>query len=379
MFTAILALVIWGEGCNKIPSGPEPDPRAASQFGGYTTDNEVPAFGDPATTNVGDGEVEYNDPILGGRGVDSLINHDGVGWYHLRAVWGRLRGDSTVVTKTDWTGSLTISRGAEILRRVIRFEDGDYIVPRTDRKTIEWVTFTTGHNDGIAVDLFVPRIRPVLDSSYVHDEHGDSSLVVDTLHPESVTVEFTTGPYSRTFTLEDLAKLDTVVHLDDGNSVAFHALRMFRNTCPRGFLGGHWGFNEEGKGAFRGVWVSKHGHINGHFQGHFEENDKGERTFFGKWIDLNGRFEGFIRGIFLPYPAMNTDPVAGREGGRFEGGIFTGEGHRVGEIRGHYRSSEKLEEGFLQGRWKFDCLRNGDDGDHDGKNGQDFDRNNDGF
>ena len=87
---------------------------------------------------------------------------------------------------------------------------------RTDRTLIEWVSQTTVHNDGLAVDIFVPRPAPTLDTTEVPlvDTLGDSTwtIVVDTSYPEPepVTVEFATGPYSRTFELAELQSLDTI-------------------------------------------------------------------------------------------------------------------------------------------------------------------------
>ncbi|HEX2897426.1 MAG TPA: hypothetical protein VHP63_05175, partial [candidate division Zixibacteria bacterium] len=259
---ALLAVVL---GCSKSAVEPEStmeEPNLTEEFGGYQAVSENPAFGDDELlTEASESEEEYDDPFLASAGMDTIINDSEAGHYHLRAVWGKLRYDSSSTTPTDWTGSLTITRGAEIIRRVIRFERStDYIVPRKDRRLIEWVSQTTVHNDGIAVDIFVPRLKPLIDTSrFVQiDSNGNEIviIVVDTTWPaiEPVKVEFKTSPYSRTFALEELVSLDTIVYLDDSNAVAFHAIKLDRFPCPRGFLAGAWGFTEDGRGVFRGVW-----------------------------------------------------------------------------------------------------------------------------
>jgi len=384
---ALTALVLFAIGCSEQATEPDTGGlNLVDEFGGFTATSEQPAFGDGELQDEADQEVDYNDPMLASAPVDSLVNDPDAGLFHLRVVWGRLEYDSTVTTMTDWTGSLTISRGAEVVRRLIRFEPGqDELLPRTDRTLIEWKSITTVHNDGIAVDLLVPRPRPELDSILVTDSSG-SVWVIDTLWPDPVTVTFETGPYSRTFTLAEIAALDTVVYLDDSNAVAFHGMQFFKYRCPRGFLTGEWGYNEEGNGVFRGMWTDQHGFITGWVRGHFGQDDNGRNVFFGKWISHSGRFEGFLRGSWRPAPNVGADPNAMHHaGGLFWGEIFSADRVRIGHLRGRYRNSDHFRGGFFQARWKLDCndLRPDDPGtgDMNRDRNRDFNDNpfNDGF
>jgi hypothetical protein len=356
----IIVMIAWAGGCSDKPVEPAADsntPNLTDEFGGYTAAPEMPGFGDSELIESDNDESEVDDPLLASPAIASLVSDPRVVLFHVRAVWGQLRYDSTVTDVTDWTGSMTLSRGAIVVRRLIRFEpQQDQLLARTERGLVEWQSYTTVHHDGIAVDLYVQPMPPTFDTTIVVDPSGDTAIVVDTIPPEPVTLAFETGPYSRTFTLRELAALDTVVTLDDGNAVAFHAFHIFRHVCPRGILVGHWGYDDEGNGVFRGSWRSLFGRIVGHLKGHFGRNDQGEGLFFGKWIDTSGRFEGFLKGRWGGYPDINAD-IAAREhaGGWFAGGIFDADRQRIGALEGRYCSSERWRGGWFQGRWKVFC------------------------
>lgn len=382
----MVAMLVWVVGCSDTSVDSRQAASLETEFGGYTVSQEAPAFGDPLLAAEGSGDVEYTDPVASSLVIDSLMRDPQAGLYHLRIVWGRLQWDSTVTTPTEWSGSLTISRGGVLLRRIIRFEpDTDQILPRTDRHVLEWTSVTTVHHDGIAVDLVVPPAGPILDTTYqyVVDTTGDTTdiiVTVDTIPAAPVTVEFKTSPYSRTFTLEELARLDTIVYLGDSNAVAFHAFRLERMRCPRGFVSGHWVYDSTGQGVFRGTWIGQHGVIEGHLQGHFEEDSLGRKLFFGKWIDESGNFEGLLRGRWGRMPDMHADSTAMlRAGGWFRGAIFDRDANPIGAIGGHFRSWEGERPGFFQGRWKVGCMQPEGDRPEDGMGDMQRDGMGDGF
>jgi hypothetical protein len=352
------ALMLWAVGCSDSPVETAPvDQNLADEFGGYTATDEQPAFGDSEVLAVAGEEQEVDDPILVSPAAQEVVTDVDAGLFHFRAVWGRIPYDSTVTTVTDWTGSLTVTRGAIVLRRLIRFElNQDTYLPRTSRDTLQWVSFTSVHNDGIAVDIFVPPMRPTIDSTWVPDGAGDSTLVIDTIAADPVTVTFTTGPYTRTFTLSELAALQEVVSLDDGNKVALHAVQFFRQLCPRGILAGRWGYDEEGNGVFRGMWMSAIGHVTGYLEGHFGQNDQGQNVFFGKWIDSVGHFEGLLRGVWGHGPRVTEAEIQHHfAGGWFAGEIFNAGGDPIGLLGGHFGSAPNVDGGWFQARWKLHC------------------------
>lgn len=358
-------------GCSKNPT--ETNNTTAStqddninlndQYGGYTATNEQEAFGDADLAQATEGEAEYDDAMATNSVVEDMCNDPKAGWYHFRAVWGNLTYDSTATTPTDWTGSLTITRGALLVRRVIRFEPAtDWLLPRTDRKLVEWVSQTTVHNDGLAFDIVVPRPKPILDSSYVSttDSLGNpyDSLVVDTTFDDTpVKLTFKTGPYSRTFTLDEVAKLDTIIDLEDGNSVSFSGFQLEKIGCPKGFMAGFWGKDtsetaDTSLGVFRGLWVGQHGLIEGYVKGHYGIDSTGAQVFFGKWISVDGQFEGFLKGSYRILPTMRPYPGVI---GQYRGEIFDANSAPIGWVKGLFRSGPEMAGGFFSGRWKFNC------------------------
>jgi len=334
----LLALV---SGCSQSTSS---DTEDYSEFGGYLPSDETPAFGDQVLLADSEADKAYDDPLLDSNDVDTTIMEaEDNGSYALRIIWGSLEYDSTVTELTDWTGSLTISRGAEIIRKKIRFEDGqDEIVHRTDRKLIEWVSFTTVHHDGIFVNLYVPPVDTT------------DTLTVD----EPVTVTFTTGPFSKTFDITELIALDTIYDLEDSvNSVAFRGFKIYPRECPKGFMEGYWGKDSTGRGVFKGRWMSQHGYFGGHVRGHWGVDRDGNETnvFYGKWIEANGSFKGFLKGKYHKHPMTSNSQ---NHGGWIKGEIFNSDRAKIGALRGHYKKSRcgcdgKL--GHFQARWKTYC------------------------
>ncbi len=377
--------------CNKAPEEPTTGGiNNTSQFGGYTATNEPAAFGDPALYTVETQEEgqEFTDPLASSPFLDSISNDPEARGYAVRIIWGRLDCDSTVVEPTDWTGALSINRGVEILARTIRFEDNDYILPRTSRRVIQWVSHTRPCNDGILALLYNPR-RPdsVKIDSVCHD--ADSIYVTgggDTVHVSYVrcdydtivyrspfVMSFETTPLHVSFTGEQLEALDTILYVEGGLAVHFQSTRLDRFVCPRGYLAGEWGTDSVGQGIFRGVWMSRAGQASGFVNGHWGFTPDSVRMFWGKWISADGRFEGLLRGMWAPHPDCEaSDRAFERAGGYFAGRIFDAQSMPIGHLRGRYRlgDSEHPRGGFA-GKWKLDCRSEGDDRDGGGRSGGD--------
>ena len=329
----------------------------ADQFGGFTPTDEAPAFGDPALAADMADDEEFDDAILASSAVDSVIDDTETGVYVLRIVWGSLEYDSTITEPTDWTGSLTVSRGIEIVRRLIRFERGqDYIQPRTARNLIEWVSITTVHHDGIFVNIYIPPPDTA------------STDAVD----EPVTVTFETEPFSVTFNISELIALDTIYYLEDSvNAVGFRAHKLYPAGCAKGFLEGRWGRDSTGQGVFRGRWMSRNGALLGHLKGEWGQNDDGDRVFYGKYTDITGKFEGLWRGKYKPHPNHQANYSGFRHaGGWFWGRFYDADANPLGVLRGHYlmpKWNQDERAGYFQGRWKTFCPRTAEE--YDGLDG----------
>ncbi|GAB4321034.1 MAG: hypothetical protein Kow0074_11740 [Candidatus Zixiibacteriota bacterium] len=322
----IFLLVTMMIGCSDdvtTMSGTSDELNLTSTFGGYDDADEAPAFGDEMIAGLAGSDPEFNDDILSADAADSLE-------LHARAIfvlgirWGQLEFDSANTTPTDWSGMLHLKYGSIRIHRPILFERGqDEIVrPRTERETVEWVSQTTVHYDGILVSIIIP---PTPEG----EDWSDNTLT------------FTTPPYTREFAISELTELDEIVDVDDlGNQVAFNARDLDLIPCGGGSLDGKWVMNDvSGRGHFFGRWMSEDGLLAGHLRGHFGTLPDGEKVFFGKYIGLDGRFRGFLRGTW----GMDESPVVLDDGTEVYEGWFEGEwagrpGTPVGKVEGRWSS-----------------------------------------
>ncbi len=380
-----LGLMVWAAGCSKNSSTPTGtntgNSSVSQQFGGFDATPAAPNFGDPTLAAATQGEAPVNDPIATTPAVVNLLNDTTSGIFHLRAVWGHLRYDSSATTPIKWDGSLEIvPRGVVVLRKKIRFEPAtDSILHRDSANLLQFASTTTVGSDGIEVDLLVPKPKPTFDTSVVI--HVDSlsdttkTVTVDTIPGAPATVEFKTAPYSRTFTLTELAKLDTIIYFSDSSAISFNAFELRPHGCPRGLVTGFWGVDSSGVKLFRGMWMSSHGLLQGNLEGIITTDTFGVDVFYGKWIDQSGAFQGLLRGIWGLMPNEHASTTALAHGrGWFFGGIYDASGNLVGALRGNFRGPKDSTStsGFFDGRWKIVCPNEGKGDMDDGMNGTDF-------
>ncbi|SYZ74370.1 exported hypothetical protein [Candidatus Zixiibacteriota bacterium] len=353
VFGLILGILGLIAGCSKNSTSPvDNNSNIAAAFGGYTATDEQPYFGDPTLAAKLGGDQPYTDAISLSPSLDSLVNIDSsAGIYAFRIVWGHLDYDSASTTPTDWSGSLKINRGAELVRRTINFEPSqDYIMPRTDPTLIEWVSQTTVFHDGIFVNVFVPP--------------------ADSTDTSAATITFTTAPFTISYNLKDIQNLDTVYTLDDSNVVAITAIKYSRLFCPKGFLAGFWGTDTLGNGIFYGNWMTHNGIVLGVVKGNWgipDTNGDVQNIFVGKYIDMTGKFEGLMKGTYGPRPNWHASDMGKmRAGGWFKGNFYDGNGGVLGDLYGRYKSVPRdAEMGFFQGRWKVLCTHDNEDNSGD--------------
>jgi len=340
-FVMALALIGLITGCSSDNSTTTGESDISEEFGGFLPTAEAPSFGDDTIATLMGDDQDYEDPMLTNTVVEEELQDSLTDIYSLRIVWGMLRYDSTMTTPTDWSGSLTISRGSIILRKVIKFEPNtDWIVIRDNRAELDWVSQTTVHHDGIFVNLVVPPV----------DDTGENT--------DPVTVTFTTEPFEVSFNLEDLNTLDTIYYLEDSNAVAFHAFNVVRVPCPKGFFSGVWGKDEDGNGLFYGQWMSQMGYTDGQFEGTWglTTDNVENNVFYGKVIDLDGNFLALLRGTY-----HSKHPMAhrGSSSGWLRGYYYDEDGNVMGVLKGHYHEQPKNSGfGFMQGRWREYCREN---------------------
>jgi hypothetical protein len=307
-------------------------------YGGFNTADESPAFGDAAFAADFGAETDV--------AIDDDVDTTRTDRRHprrfLMITWGNLRADSLIDFGTDWTGGLCAENAVVVVRRLIRFDPLDHLLPRTSRQCVEWVSHTRPHFDGILVELLPQRCDSLTEATSDQPCH----------RPISVT--FKTAPLTVTIHEADLANLHRVVTVDEaGNAVAFNSVAVMPGECANGFLAGQWKpvDDERFDGRFRGKWISENGEHMGYLRGIYGVNRRGDSVFFGKWIEENGRFRGLLKGRYGAYPA-NSDR---RADGWFEGLWFARDLRVGGALGGAWATGDDAEGGFFRGRWVARC------------------------
>jgi hypothetical protein len=342
ILTGILGVFLAGCGADSTPvtTGDSEELNLTDDFGGYKAADQPPGFGDPEIIST----MAADEAALVFPGdsveIDTLYGHPRFTLYTVAVRWGQLAGDSTITTVTDWSGTASLDGGHLKLTSIIRFERGqDSLVrPRPGPQELSWVSHTTIHFDGLAFMIIDP-------------------LYPDAEMPSAESFTFATEPYNRTFALDELADLDTVIAVDElGNQVAITAHRIELDPCGKGFFEGAWWPNNHlnKMGKFHGKWIAADGSLVGHLRGHWGERGNGERVLFGQWIDRSGVFKGFLRGTW--------EPDLHRPGhGFFRGTIFSRDKMEIGHFRGNYILPRNAHSrGFFQGGWKLHCPEESD-------------------
>jgi hypothetical protein len=310
---AALALTL---GCGQGGNGYDVDPSALEQeMGGLTEADEAPAFGEAETfaelSNVVP-DAEFADPVPD-TDIQAAERLPGARSIVVTLVWGRAIPRPAPVL--PWGGTLTIDRGALRVLRTIRFDRGDFIVPRTDPRAVAWRSRTAGHLDGIQVRV---------------------------VGPPDATLRFATEPTNQEWRLSELAGLHRIYPAGDEH-LAVLSLPVSIDGCPQGLLAGRWRLARPalGLGIFHGRWVNALGEQRGHVRGFYGRNRAGAHLLFGKVIDADGRFIGLLAGTYGE--------------GRFEGRWIVRRADR-GTLGGIYVEAPGPG-GFFAGRWAETCPR----------------------
>ncbi len=323
-----------------------------AEFGGLTATDEPAAFGDAALEQaiLAEAGEEADDPLAVDPQVAQLealaVAADDSAApprprvTFLRIVWGVLDSPADTLgaadegpDRVDWTGRIQVDRGLVIVRRVISFErPRDHLLPRLDRRTVDWVSHTGPRSDGLLIEVLEPPVRP------------DSTGAL----PPPNRLRFRTAPYSAEFVVEELVGLDaTYPVLPEGNAIHFTGFRP--DICPRGFLAGFWQARSDSAGTFRGRWLGLQGRSDGFLRGGYGYDSEGHRVLVGKWIGTGGRFRGLLRGTWEP------SPEPGR--GRFAGHWVNAAGTVEGDFGGGFLAAPESPGGFFAGRWAALCPR----------------------
>ena len=324
MSLAILSLLFLS-GCSKdSPTTPNEEVNALDEpYGGYSTADELPGFGDAEIIEEFGEDNLSDDPVAADPEFAAKL--DSVNAYFIRITWGLHEFDSTATEIVDWSGNASVNKGILAVTRVIRFEQNDHLIlPRSDVKVMEWISQTKVHFDGVTLVI----------------------LDTDTTNtPGEFTISLPL--YNRTFSFSEL---DSMAILEDvgtaGNQVAIvsHSKKVI--PLGGGFFDGRWVRKDERGGFFVGRWINRLGTHAGHLRGIWGTNSYGANVFHGKYIDLNGRFGGLLTGRSGYAENSQTE---GWMAGRWVNRSLT----QIGTLKGHWViKPDDDQHGFFQGEWR---------------------------
>ena len=356
----IASLLVLVGGCQWLDNGTAPVSTDREQVidldsptGGFTFTDEAPAFGEPELFEPMFNEVEVVDTTSDNAQVKELFRHRNVKIFRMRAIWGNL---ITTYADTrdenycpvDWSGTMKLDGGAVIIERIIAFEQED-CVEREDVSTINWVSKTGPHVDGLQVMLVV--------------SWGPADSTTEFVEPKLV---FETGPYSREFSISELMALRLLEPVDEcGNGITINS-HILPAYCPYGFLAGGWksvppdtiapaDTNDTEKvilGLYRGIWISERGTPGGYLKGAFGTNSDGDQIFVGKYVDMTGSFKGILRGHYGTCPELTAEALYPY--GYFRGIWIDENRTESGGLKGHWIAREPGF-GFFHGVWGMNC------------------------
>ena len=309
--------------CGSVETEPEADSVTTAlenDTGGYTTDDEEPAFGAEAELDRAALEptTPITDPMNSDADLVAMRGRPGAMTAHVSIVWGELPPDRTADRAHDWTGSFAVNRGGLVVRRTIGFEDRtDHVLPRSDRSKVDFESVTKPWADGLVLAVIDPE--------------------PDSAEPMTLTYTGRDGVSIR-LALRDLVAGPVSTPVGDDGKRMVAVLIRDRDACDHGSLRGRWRPLRDNVGMFLGQALAADGTPIGHVRGIYGTRRNGQQVFFGKIIDLEGRFRGIL---------------AGRYGdGRFAGRWLTRNGD-AGRVQGAYREGRPGDAvgGHFVARW----------------------------
>ncbi len=189
---------------------------------------------------------------------------------------------------------------------------------------------------------------------YVYDPKPTES-------PTENTLTFASGPFTRTFSMSELASISELIDVGS-NQFSINGFKVEQLACGEGFLEGKWvrPASENGHGTFVGRWISEDGLMLGHVRGHFGNRDDGTQVLFGKWISLAGVFRGFLKGEWGYGTDAEPDVT---DKGWFAGEIYNREVVTVGQFDANWIAREHpgngngrgATHGYFRGQWSQIC------------------------
>ena len=308
-------------GCVNAPAGTDEDTTETTEsaleqeYGGLDMADEAPLFDQELAFEAAaiEPDAPLADAMISDPTVAALETRTDVVRHRVLIAWGRMPADPDATTGRDWSGSLTVSRGALVVGRTVGFEDEtDRVLARDRVDTVAFRSVTRPFADGLVLRVLDP------------DPNAGALRLryASALDP------------ARTFEI-DLANGPISIDAGDGNRVVAIALRD-RDACDHGFMRGRWLALRENLGVYRGMVANAEGDLVGHIRGIWGQRRNGEHVMFGKFIDINGRFRGILAGTY----------ERGHVHARWI--VSTGDHGLAGGV---YFDAPNIRGGFFAGRW----------------------------
>lgn len=300
-------------------------------YGVFGTKSEASLFNDEKIEGINKEEVAYNDPYAITEdaalttGLTAIAADCDV--YTVTFRWGQLRGfthDNDA--ELTWSGNIHTNTGTLAVVKTLAFDDRDYVLPRTDPKQVDFVSFQRPHYDGLKVKY------AVCPSDVAALPIGE----VPTLTFSSPEV-----PFTKTYTATELRTLREIVDIDDQDN-HFMARSFLRSDLCQGTINGQWEKVVDHYAMFRGEVVASNGIKLGHLKGVSNQFTETDKRWAAKFIRNNGNYVAYMTGTF--------------DDSHFSGDIFKSDNRSDdrGDIEGSY---VKIGPGMrtFSGTYILDC------------------------
>lgn len=290
-------------------------------------------------------EDQMNSSIERVTVLDSVLNVNDtlLAVYSISMVWGQIPPQSADQRPVfDWSGNATVNGvGRYAVVVPIDFERGqDSLVPANNPTTIAWQSTTQEDIDGLATLLVLRR-----DIQYIMEPH----------------FVFTSGMANLDVPIGRMDKFDTVVIVNNTQSLAIRSWRIIRPDCPSGSLSGDWVrvVNTGDSGTFNGTWNGPDGKPLGPLAGRFWTDPDGTRHMKGWWsAGMLTVIAGELEGTWM-FTDPSMCPMCGVGTGEFHGRFreVLDENRRSGSFRGMFGIGPGPGVTVMpfRGVWKVNC------------------------
>lgn len=296
--------------------------------GAMSLENEAPFFADPAVRDLAEfvaapQELQSaEDPSAPAANLRS---------YHLAIVWGHLPGANDTTTAdpdpvaVDWTGSVSVAKGAVGVARTLAFDARDSLVRDGSKRTVSFVSHTLPRVDGLYLHVVIPADAP-------QTLRFDTASLKTDIDLASLKDEFVGGE-----------------RLGDGRNGMVYGGYPDVAGCARGLAFGRWVKARPGLGRFRGRVMDGGGDTIGHVRGVWGHAPKRDvNVFFGKYIGTDGDTRGLLGGTY------GGGEAKGRWKAREAGGAVDAGGVQIRYFDGYEKADGR---GVWMGRWSEKCER----------------------